>query len=237
MCLAIRSCDDDSRLSCGDDMMTILADIYISPIDQIVGALVASRFGFPFVFMEAVALAYVEQFFFRDVVQNRSSRIAMTLRANGIAATICSAFGVEMLENLSRIISHWIPRSFEVGFRYLFITAILVIPVVIETVYWKRQSPRTLFRRVLTANLVIGVCGVAAVGTVRWLRGHLPHWLAWKLRHFNWDCSWYMNPIGWFCLAVLVVAWIWRLPPESGQMVDRTEVIDSVNQAVEDTKC
>lgn len=220
-------------------MTAILADVYVSPVDQFLGMLVLSHFVFPFVFMEAVTLAYIEQLFYRDVIPNRSARVAVTIRANGIAAVVCSTLivcGEEVLGHLLRIISRWTPRSFEIGFLILYCAAMFAVPVLIETIYWNRRSGRALFRRALTANLTAGVCGIATVVFVRWLREHLPHWLDWKLRRFHGDFFWYMNPIGWSCLAILVFAWIWRLPSKSGQIVARPDVVESVNQAVEDTK-
>lgn len=170
-------------------MTGILADVYISPIQQFIGTLVFSHFVFPFVFIEAVTSGYAEQMFYRDVLPNRSDRLVKTLRANCGAAVICVLLSLlgGLLEPILHTVSRSIPDSLETVFWLLMGASLFAVPVSIEALFWNRWSRRKLWGRVLAANFVSGAVCFAAVVFVRWLREHLPQTLEWKLRRFHGD--------------------------------------------------
>ncbi len=195
------------------NFMAILGTIYVSPIEQFVGALVLPHCVFPYVFMEAVTSAYIEQLFYRDVIGNRSTRLTMALRANCVAALVgvLACLGCQHFGNK---ISRLTPESLEFGFVVMLYASLFAFPVAVECLFWNRWTRRPIWIRVFTANCVSGIVTVAVFVFIRWLREHLPHSIEWKLRRFYGDDSWYMSPISWSCFTILMLAWVWRMPTE-----------------------
>lgn len=156
---------------------------------------------FPWTLNVAVTTSPISQFFFRNVVLHRETRMRLALRANALGS-IASFVAV--------LLSFGLLMAAEVGVEILaYVLLMFVCPILVpglcEGFLWSLWTERSLVTRAMVSHVTSRFAFVTMILGARWIRERMTG--TWIERYRD-VAPTLIHGVGFFCLGILILAWL-----------------------------